>query len=55
MRNKSEIEIISILNNEQIGFEVKWGFKRYIKTRHLKKVFVLDKENLPVFLASLYV
>jgi predicted AAA+ superfamily ATPase len=52
-RNKSEIDLISIVDNKQVGFEVKWGFKHYVKPRHIDKVFVLNRENLPIFLASL--
>jgi len=52
-KNKTEIDIVSIINGEQMGFEVKWGFKGARKPRHLKKVIILTKEDLPIFLSSL--
>lgn len=52
-KNRSEIDIVAIVNGQQVGFEVKWGFKSYVRPRHLRKIFVLDKKTLPVFLASI--
>ena len=52
-KNKSEVDIIAIKNKEQIGFEVKWSFKTWRKPKHLKKIFVLDKEKIPLFLSSI--
>jgi len=51
-RNSSEVDAISIIGEEQVGFEVKWGIGRWKKPMHLKKVFLLDKKNLPLFLCS---
>lgn len=48
----SEVDVISVIGKEQVGFEVKWGPKSWRKPRHLKKVFLLSKENLPLFLSS---
>jgi len=52
-KNKSEVDVIAIVNKKQVGFEVKWGFKSYRKPRHLKFLFKLDKENLATFLSSI--
>jgi len=51
-RDGSEVDVISIIGKEQVGFEVKWGPKRWRKPRHLKKVHLLSKEDLPLFLSS---
>lgn len=51
-RNGSEVDVVSIINNKQVGFEVKWGPMTWKKPRHLKS-FLLTKETLPLFLASL--
>ena len=52
-KNKSEIDIVAVKNKEQIGFEIKWGFKTWKKPKHLKKMFVLDKEKIPLFFSSI--
>lgn len=51
-RDGSEVDVISVIGKEQVGFEVKWGPKSWRKPRHLKKVHLLSKENLPLFLSS---
>lgn len=43
---------ISVINNEQVGFEVKWGMGHWKKPMHLKKVLLLDKDSLSLFLCS---
>ncbi|MHA1269086.1 MAG: ATP-binding protein [Candidatus Helarchaeota archaeon] len=52
-KNKTEIDVIGIINNEQVGFEVKWGPKSWKKPDHLKKAHLLTKENIPLFLGTL--
>ncbi|MEM0322199.1 MAG: hypothetical protein QW613_07400, partial [Thermoprotei archaeon] len=37
---------------KQLGIEVKWGYHRSIKPRHIKEYITLDKQTLPLFLAS---
>jgi len=51
-RNGTEVDIVSMVGKEQVGFEIKWGPKSWRKPRHLKRVFVLTKEILPLFLSS---
>jgi len=51
-RNSSEVDIISIINNEQIGFEIKWGPKKWKKPLHIKKAELLKQDTIPLFLAS---
>ena len=51
-RDGSEVDVIALVGQKQLGFEVKWGPKSWRKPGHLKKVFLLSKENLPLFLSS---
>ena len=51
-KNKSEVDIIVKKDKEQIGVEVKWGFKKFRKPRHLSKLLLLTKDKLPLFMAS---
>lgn len=51
-RDGSEVDVVSVVGKKQVGFEVKWGPKGWRKPRHLKKVHLLSKENLPLFLSS---
>ncbi|MHA1675367.1 MAG: ATP-binding protein [Promethearchaeota archaeon] len=51
-KNGSEVDIVSIIEDVLVGFEVKWGPKRWKKPLHLKYCSVLEKEYLPLFLAS---
>jgi hypothetical protein len=51
-RNASEVDVVSVIDKKQVGFEVKWGFKVWRKPKHIKKLFLLTKENLPLFLSS---
>ncbi|MEM2192250.1 MAG: ATP-binding protein [Candidatus Hadarchaeales archaeon] len=51
-KDGSEIDVISIIGKEQVGFEVKWGPKSWRKPRHLKRAYLLSREELPLFLSS---
>ena len=51
-KNNSEIDIIAIIKNKQVGYEVKWGPKRWKKPLHLKHSFMLSKDTIAIFLAS---
>lgn len=52
-RNRTEVDIIGVLENRYIGFEVKWGPKKWRKPRHLKDIFLLKEKEVPLFLASI--
>lgn len=52
-RNSSEMDIIALAKNEQIGVEVKWGYHESRRPRHLKDYIELNKISIPLFLASL--
>ena len=50
-KNKTEVDIVVKLGTQPTGIEIKWGVKPLRKPKHLH-VFLLNKEILPVFLAS---
>jgi hypothetical protein len=52
-KNSSEVDVVGIIKGQQVGFEVKWGPKNWKKPPHLKNCFLLTKENIPIFLASI--
>jgi len=52
-RNRTEIDVVTIVNNKQFGIEVKTAPKRWIKPKHLKDLLVLARPEIPVFLASI--
>jgi predicted AAA+ superfamily ATPase len=52
-RNGGEVDCLVVDDGEVYGFEVKWGFRQLRKPRWLKHYISLDKETLPLFLASL--
>ena len=51
-KNGKEVDVVGIIDNEQVGFEAKWGVGTWVKPKHLKRAFLLKREILPVFLAS---
>lgn len=56
-RNGSEVDIVAVEKDKakkvQHGVEVKWGFKKGIKPRHISNYLSIDRETVPSFLASL--
>ncbi|MCF2140854.1 MAG: ATP-binding protein [Candidatus Lokiarchaeota archaeon] len=52
-KNHSEVDVVLLIDSILIGFEIKWGPKRWKKPIHLKKVSVLEKDTIPLFLASI--
>jgi predicted AAA+ superfamily ATPase len=52
-RNKTEVDVVAIINHRQFGIEVKTGFGSWIKPKHLKDVLVLTRLEVPLFLASI--
>ncbi|HIE41139.1 MAG TPA: ATP-binding protein, partial [Candidatus Aenigmarchaeota archaeon] len=51
-KNKSEVDIVTKIDKEQVGIEVKWGFKKSRKPKHLR-LLSLTKDKLPLFLGSI--
>ncbi|MHA1380258.1 MAG: ATP-binding protein [Candidatus Helarchaeota archaeon] len=51
-KNNSEVDIIGIINDKQVGFEVKWGPKSWRRPKHLTQTFLLTKDIIPIFLAT---
>jgi predicted AAA+ superfamily ATPase len=52
-RNAGEADIVVVQDNKQLGLEVKWGYHPSTKPRHLADYITLNKESVPIFLASL--
>ena len=51
---KKETDIVCLAGDEQIGFEVTTGLKKWRPPRHLVKSHLVDKNNAHIFLASLH-
>jgi hypothetical protein len=51
-RDSLEVDSIAVINGKQVGFEVKWGVKSWRKPKHLHRAFLLERNEIPVFLAS---
>lgn len=51
-KNSSEIDVVSIINQEPVGFEVKWGPKKWKRPLHFKKKHLLTKDVIPLFLGT---
>ncbi|RLF47840.1 MAG: hypothetical protein DRN20_05405 [Thermoplasmata archaeon] len=52
-RNSTEVDIVCIVDNKQIGIEVTTGIKRRKRPKHMKEFYVFDGENIPVYLAGI--
>ncbi len=52
-KNSTEVDVVCDLNGRQIGFEVKWGIKRWRKPRHLHRAYLLDRDTIHLYLASI--
>jgi predicted AAA+ superfamily ATPase len=52
-KNKSEVDVVVKLGKKQIGIEIKRVGRTWRKPRHLEKAFLLTKDEIPIFLASL--
>ncbi|MHA1616980.1 MAG: ATP-binding protein [Candidatus Njordarchaeales archaeon] len=51
-RNSTEIDIVLKRDQDLLGFEVKWGLKPTARKRPIKTI-ILDRDRIPLFLASL--
>ena len=52
-RNSTEVDAVVIVGGEQVGFEVTTGIKRWRRPPHIKRSYILDREILHIYLASL--
>lgn len=52
-RNGTESDIVILRGNDQIGFEITRGVKKWRKPWHLKEAYKLDRNNIHLFLASI--
>lgn len=52
-RGKTECDIVAMVDGRHIGFEVKTGIKRWRAPWHIKKSYLLDRDNIPIYLSAL--
>lgn len=52
-RNRTEVDIVIMIDKKQFGIEVKTISRSWIKPKHLKNVLILTKSQIPLFLASI--
>ena len=52
-RNHTEVDIVCLRKKTQIGFEVTRGLKKWKPPWHIKKSYLLDRNNLPIYLSAL--
>ncbi|MHA1146483.1 MAG: ATP-binding protein [Candidatus Helarchaeota archaeon] len=51
-KNRTEVDVIGIINNKQVGFEIKLRPISWKKPIHLKQAHLLTKEIIPIFLGT---
>jgi predicted AAA+ superfamily ATPase len=52
-RNHTEVDVVCVHKNRQVGFEVTKGLKKWKPPWHIKKSFLLDKDNIHLYLSAL--
>lgn len=52
-RNKTEVDVVVMVDNRQLGIEVKTVYRSWIKPKHLKDVLILTRPEIPLFLTSI--
>jgi predicted AAA+ superfamily ATPase len=52
-RGKTECDVVAVVDGRQIGFEVKTGVGRWKPPWHLRKSYLLDRSNMPVYVSAL--
>jgi len=52
-RNGSEVDVVLNNSGQQVGFEVTWGVKNWKRPKHIKRNYMVDRENYHLFLASI--
>ncbi len=52
-RNFTEVDIICKMDGENIGIEITKGLKKWKKPFHIKKTYVLNDDNIHLYMASI--
>jgi len=52
-RGKTECDIVAVVNGQHVGFEVKSGVGRWRSPWHIRQSYLLDGENMPVYMSAL--
>ena len=51
-RNSTEVDVICN-EKEKIGFEITLGIKKWKRPKGMKKAYLLDRDNIHLYLASI--
>jgi predicted AAA+ superfamily ATPase len=52
-RNHTEVDVVCMHKNKQVGFEITKGLKKWKPPWHLKKSYLLAKDNIHLYLSAL--
>ncbi|MBN1539447.1 MAG: ATP-binding protein [Candidatus Thermoplasmatota archaeon] len=52
-KNGTESDVVVLDDGKQIGFEITKGIKSWKKPWHLKEAFLIDRENIHLYMASI--
>jgi predicted AAA+ superfamily ATPase len=52
-RGKTECDIVAVVDGKHVGFEVKSGVGRWRSPWHIRTSYLLDGENMPVYMSAL--
>jgi predicted AAA+ superfamily ATPase len=52
-RGKTECDVVAVVDGKHIGFEVKSGVGRWRPPWHIRRSYLLDRENMPIYMSAL--
>jgi predicted AAA+ superfamily ATPase len=52
-RGKTECDVVAVVDGRHVGFEVKTGVGRWRSPWHIRRSYLLDRDNFPVYLSTL--
>jgi predicted AAA+ superfamily ATPase len=52
-RNHTEVDCVCVQRNRQVGFEITKGLKKWKPPWHIKKSYLLDRDNIHLYLSAL--
>lgn len=52
-RGKTECDVVALVDGRHVGFEVKTGVRRWRPPWHIRKSYLLDRDNMPVYLSAM--
>ena len=51
--DKTECDVVAVVDGRQVGFEVKTGVGRWRPPWHLRKSYLLDRDKMPVYISAM--